>query len=469
MKAARRGVTALLRALAVVCSCVTAAGCNGTDAGGASGSPDASAPSASTSTSASTAAPARAPTLVEVRGGALPRRKEPKALRLEDETGCERGDAAACRRLADRHRGYGAPAGCGVDRGRAAPSLKRSAEDTTADLRSFQHAAQRACSLGDTEACTMAELAPRTRRMSTALLEDSRFRSKPDGSALWRWARESRPKEVALVDIARKQCATGSFSIWGCWDLGTQLYRHGSDEKAEVPAEVRARALAICRDTLECDDVLMMLDMERYPVAAVAPVRAEMGSVLAEACLDGACVCGQAAKLLSSSDERHLALAEAGCRDGEAEACYELARAIEDGHAGPANLDQAMPLYRVACPGQRPLEQEPGPRQGEYSPRACDRLAQLHERGESPPKEPEHALWYARAACQRAGQERDHAPCLRLARYYAHGPKTGRNIEDANLAALGAPGNPVRRRACERPSVAEACAVVQDEIAHVRR
>jgi hypothetical protein len=58
---------------------------------------------------------------------------------------------------------------------------------------------------------------------------------------------------------------------------------------------------------------------------------------------------------------------------------------------------------------------------------------------------------------------------LRLARYHAHGPRTGRNREDANLAALGPEGNPVRRRACKRSSMAEACAAVQDEIAHVRR
>jgi hypothetical protein len=53
--------------------------------------------------------------------------------------------------------------------------------------------------------------------------------------------------------------------------------------------------------------------------------------------------------------------------------------------------------------------------------------------------------------------------------YHVHGTRTGRNIEDANLAALGPEGNPVRRRACKRPSVAAACAAVQDEIAHVRR
>jgi TPR repeat protein len=232
---------------------------------------------------------------------------------------------------------------------------------------------------------------------------------------------------------------------------------------------VRERALTICRDTLECDDVLMMLDDERYPVEPVAALRAEMGGVLVEACLDGGCVCGLAAKLLPAADARRVALAEAGCREGEAEGCYELARAIEDGRAGPPDLAHALALYQVACPRLRPVEDEPGPRQGEYSPRACDRLAQHHERGGMPPREREHAVWYAQAACQRAGQERDHAPCLRLARYHVHGPNTGRNIEDANLAALGPQGNPVRRRACKRPSVAEACTAVQDEVAHVRR
>ncbi|MEJ7727942.1 MAG: hypothetical protein WKG00_01875 [Polyangiaceae bacterium] len=255
---------------------------------------------------------------------------------------------------------------------------------------------------------------------------------------------------------------------WRCSGHAAAVARADRYWAAELPAAVRERALAICRDTLECDDVLMMLDDERYPVEAVAPLRAEMGTVLAEACLDGACVCGQAAKLLAATDQRRLALAEAGCNDGEAEGCYELARAIEDGRAGPADPARALALYRVACPSQRPLENEPGPRQGEYSPRACDRLAEHFERGQVPPKEREHAMWYASTACQRAGQERDHAPCLRLARYHAHGPRTGRNIEDTNLAALGPPGNPVRRRACKRPSVAEACAVVQDEVAHVR-
>jgi TPR repeat protein len=370
--------------------------------------------------------------------------------------------------MADRYRGYGHPAGCGLDRRRAAPALKRTPQDTDVDLERYRAAVGRACALGDTEACALAELAPRTTVVSTAGLEDARLRSAVEGSALWRWARESRPEHAALLDAARRECMRMPGS-WECDQVGIQLYRHGSDAQKELPASVRSRALAICRDTLECGDVWMMLDDERYPVEALVPLRTEMGEVLAEACLEGACVCGQAAKLLPAGDPRRVPLAEAGCRDGEAEGCYELARAIEDGQAGPPDLARAMDLYRVACPSQRPVEDEPGPRQGEYSPRACDRLAQHHQRGEMPPKDGGHAFWYAQAACQRAGKERDHAPCLRLARYHAHGPRTGRNREDANLAALGPEGNPVRRRACKRSSMAEACAAVQDEIAHVRR
>jgi TPR repeat protein len=416
-------------------------------------------------TTASTAPPASASAAAPP---ALARRRTPAEVRRADESACASGTVAACRGMADRYRGYGAPAGCGVDRGRPAPSSKRIAEDTDADAAGFLEYIRRACDLGDAEACELERAVPTLPSLDTATAEDVRVRSSTDGSALWRWMRESRPEHAPLADAARKECFAAE-RRWQCSGNEGHLYRRSKTHDATPSDAVRRRALAICAATHECTDILMMLDKDGYAVDAVEPLEREMAGVLVEACLDGECVCGDAARHLPDDDARRLALAEAGCDNGEAEGCFELGRLYQEGRGVAVDEARAFSLYELACPQMRPLEEEFGPRQGEYSPRACDRLAAREEHGEMPPKEQARAFFYAHGACQRPGFERDHAPCLRLGRYHAYEKNTGRSIEDAHEASLGRQGDPIYRKECTRPSVAAACRALEDEIGRIPR
>lgn len=386
------------------------------------------------------------------------RRTSPAELARRDDAACATGDAKACRAMADRYRGYGAPAGCGVDRGPERPRIKRIAQDTDHDALRYQRYIDRACELGDDEACGLAERAERSRNFPTHSAEDVRARSRMEDSALYRYQKLTR-KGVGLtmIDLNRKQCESGS-TIWACNDLENALYARDAKPKSELSPELRASMLEVCEETLECEEVAMMLDRSLYPLEEVTKLRHEMGGVLAEACRQGSCTCGEGASLLPEGDERWLALAKAGCDAGEAEGCYQLGRAYEEGLGVAKDEARARALYELACPPTRPAaEWRDGPRQGEYAPRACDRLAALHEPGEGRVRYASAPWYYAAAACQRPGFERDHAPCLRLARYHWLTVDTGRNLEDTLDTARGGQAFPANRKECMRPSVAEAC------------
>lgn len=76
---------------------------------------------------------------------ALSRKRTPAERRKADEDACLAGRVEACRRMADRSRGYGRPSGCGIERpgkrqrvqvreGAAIDvRIKRRSEDTEAD------------------------------------------------------------------------------------------------------------------------------------------------------------------------------------------------------------------------------------------------------------------------------------------------------------------------------------------------
>src|SRR5262245_40142643 len=54
----------------------------------------------------------------------LKRKSTPVDKRKADESACLAGGAEACRRMADRFRGYGHPAGCGIERPGPVQSIK---------------------------------------------------------------------------------------------------------------------------------------------------------------------------------------------------------------------------------------------------------------------------------------------------------------------------------------------------------
>jgi hypothetical protein len=440
-------------------------------AGCGDGATTAPAPSSSGDVGAASAVAASASAVVSPVDPSLPTitRTLPGELAQKDDAACASGDSNACRAMANRYRGYGAPAGCGIDRGPERPRIKRIAEDTDHDALRYQHHIDGACELGDDEACLLAERAEKSRNYPTHSAEDFRMRSRVEDSALYRYQKLTR-KGVGLtmLDVNRKQCESSSH-WWYCNDFENALYARDAKPKSELSPELRASALAICKETLECEEIAMMLDRSLYPLEEVTKLRHEMGGVLAEACKQGSCVCGEAASLLAEGDERWLALAKAGCDDGEAEGCFQLGRAYEEGRGVAKDEARARSLYELACPPTRPAaEWRDGPRQGEYAPRACDRLAALHEPGEGRIRRASAPWYYAAAACQRPGFERDHAPCLRLARYHWLTIDTGRNLEDTWDTARGRQSFPANRKECLRPSVAEACKELDELVAKGR-
>jgi hypothetical protein len=413
-----------------------------------------SGPLAST-TVATTAAPSAESTTPRL----LARRARPEELRARDETACTGGDVAACRKMADRFRGYGAPAGCGVDRGRARPFIKRVTGDSDEDDRQFIRWAGKACDLGDEEACRLEGYARAGHDDSTSGLEQPRLRSAVAGSAVIAWQKAAEPAVHAGILERRKGCLGGEDAIDGCWNIGAALYQRTSSIDAKKPPQkLLAAAETICAETLECDDVSWMLDRNGVSLEARAPLFATAEKVLVEACLDGACVCGQALGFVKADDPRRGELAELACENGEAEGCYELGRV----HEARGDLARATALYDLACPPEHPTwEGRRAPRMGELSPHACDRLAELHERGVMPPKEEPQAWYYAKLACQNPGVERDHAPCVRVARYWATtGRTTGRKTEDM-LRYFD-------EKECKRPSVAAVCQAHRKEVMSVK-
>lgn len=451
---------------AAIAWAIASAACAGCD-DGASPAPPASTPTTAVS-GAATASASADPLPIDTSLPVLAR-TSPAELTKKDDAACASGDSKACRAMADRHRGYGAPAGCGVDRGPASPRIKRIAQDTDHDALRYQHYIDRACELGDDEACRLAERAESSRNYPTHSARDVHVRSDIDDSALYRFQKTTRKGvELAMVDVQRKQCEAGT-EYWQCADFEGALYARDTKPKSELSPELYASMLAICRETLECDEVAMMLDRSVYPLEGVTKLRHEMGGVLAEACTKGSCVCGDAASLLPEGDGRWLALAKAGCDDGEAEGCYQLGIAYEAGRGVAKDEARARALYELACPPTRPAaEWRDGPRQGEYAPRACDRLAALHEPGEGQVRRTSAPWYYAAAACQHPGFERDHAPCLRLARYQWLTIDTGRNLEDTLDTARGSHSHPSYRKECLRPSVAGACKELDELVAKGR-
>jgi TPR repeat protein len=426
----------------------------------------ASGTTSSASVAAATTAPS-APTSPSVLGSGLglapkrlTRKATPGELRVADEKACDGGDPRACRRVADRHRGYGAVAGCGVDRGRGTPFIKRTTLDTNDDERAFDRAIRRACELGDGEACGIASVAPKSYALATDVARRRAARSRPDELGIVRYRLAKTPDQTKALENLRRTCLVEGHE---CWTPDLLLYkrdaRRGAGAPKSLPADELALVTRICDDTHDCGELMMMLDKNGYGPELLAPVRAAFASTLTDACLAGECTCGEAARYLPEDSPDRLDLGILGCENGEAEGCWEVARALSSGVGAPKDEARAGALLDLACPPTRPLELGTTDlRLGEYSPRACDRKAEIVAAGAAPPKEYALAMYYAQFACRHPGFEIDHGPCVRLGTWWAENTiATGHNAIDAREAAEGSLGGRELENECERPSVKEAC------------
>lgn len=406
----------------------------------------------------------------------LARKTTPAEKRKSDEAACNAGNAEACRNMADRFRGYGHPAGCGIERQGHVRRIsvndgttlnvriKRMSEDWQADEEGFEYWNGKACDLSNAEACVMDRGTVKNfRSVKEKDAEDMALRSSVETSALLAWKKSRNSKEYETILEKRKSCPTSPYS---CGFEAKKLYRRDVKKPpTELDAPTRELAEAIIDKTLDARTVLMMLDKNRYTAEMVAPVRAHAAKALVDACIEGSCVCGDAAQLVAADDARLLDLARLGCDNGEAEGCHQLGRLYEEGRGVSKDERAARALYELACPPFRPMNYSDEPKTGDYSVGACDKLAQMHEGGAMPPKDVPRAQYYAEFACRFSGMQYDHAPCIRLGRYWTSGAITSSCVE------AGCPGNwalamdkfngpredPLEGRECERPSVKALC------------
>lgn len=434
------------------------------------------APSASTSASS-------APVKLSVQ-----RKTKPAALRAADEEACSAGKVDACRRMADRYRGYGHPAGCGINRelsesahGQTVEPLrvriKRVLEDEAQDSKSFLVWIGKACDLGDSDACLI-EKAVRSARQSppTYDLEDGAVRSDPHSSALIGFHAVWQPDKHEAFLAQRKACMSESGG--SCSGLSSLLQGRAKQEsRPDLDADLMTKLQAICDRTLDCGAVVMMLDKHGYTPEATAPLVAHAGKALVQACEEGACVCGEAAKSLPLDDPRVPELARWGCENGEATGCHVLAKLHEEGHGVEKDEVFARSLYELACPSARTTS---GYRLGEYAPAACSRLAEMAEGGVMPPKNRERAVYYAESACRNPGRERDHSFCVKLAKYWTTGVLSQscesynadwckNSAQEASELFYGPILSPGDEKECQRPSVKALCDSLEPDIVAMKK
>ena len=385
----------------------------------------------------------------------LKRTKTPQDRRIADEKACENGDSAACRRAADRYRGYGHIAGCGLERKGIKPRRMVTAADSEEDQKGFDTWIRRLCDLGDEEACLQGRAnlgtVPITTRTSHACA-----RSGVGDCPLYQWATRMHPDKKKVIDDARRVFITsGSHGR-----LFVELFRKEKNRGGDVlPKEVAELATAICKETHECDEITLMLDENGYTPAAIAPVRKAFGEELARACLEGECVCGEAVRYLEQTDARIPDLAAMGCDDGEPDGCYALGDVHERGMGVSKDVGQALALYQVACPPMVADDQ----RADIVSQSACHRLSIKYDEGQDLEKDRDRAYFYSTLACPGEGVNIDHSYCVRRAVFHGKYDYLWRKMyrlttyEIGQLIFRGPSNEPINEQECERPSVAALC------------
>lgn len=444
-------------------------GCGSHDAASSASDSSAALPSGAPSLAASPSGSPSNPTgdakgaLTGLVAKKLARKATPASLAAADQTACDDKKADGCRRVADRYRGYGASAGCGIDRKRPAPFVKRIVDDADIDERGYTVAIRQACSLGDSEACALATTLPQSFSLRSESARRIAVRSHPDDLGIWAFQAKLKPAQIPGFVKAREQCLTTPTAGW-CTGYGVYHLDKPKPGDKNAP-DLAAVAIEVCKSTHDCPELMMFLDQKGMTPEALAPVRKAFAETLTESCLSGECTCGDAARYVESDDASGMDLALFGCENGEAEGCYELARRIEDGRGVEKDPARALGLYQLACPPIAPQDfNGNAPPMGEYSPRACDRLAEIAAEGTLPPKNWTRAMFYANRACVDHGVAVDQAPCVRLGRFYATSVFTGHNGMDARSAAWGSDDGPE----CKRPSVKDACAELDKDLAKLR-
>jgi hypothetical protein len=446
--------TVVLLGAAVLCCCSAPEG----------DSPTGTAAQASSSPAPGSAAPSASASVAPRGPIALPkastvtRTQTPSERARTDDAACEQGDARACRRVADRFRGYGAPAGCGVTRDRPSPAIKVQAEDWAKDHERFTRTLQRACRLGDSEACTLHAKADDSLGAPPLVRKAMSLRSSTADNGLWQFQTKIRPEWGTVLEGDRRLCLTTDRRC----DVAPTLHRRVKRTADEpLPADVAEAAIGACAATHDCDDIMMVLDRSTYRADQLGKVRAAFATTLREACVAGECTCGSAVRY-TDDDAVRFDLSVLGCENGEADACAQLAERLQEGRGAPRDPERAFRLLETSCPPFRSETPE------EYSRLACDRLSRQEEGDALSLANWERTLFYAQRACPTSGFELDHAPCVHLGMVWAKNPKsTGRNGEDARIAAWGSLSNPTTGE-CSRPSVKAECEAFERTLAHVR-
>ena len=396
----------------------------------------------------------------------LRRQDQPSERFEKDRAGCEAGDRARCLSLAERYAPAGPMSGCGVPRGRPFPSLKRAPSDVEGDRRGYLQAMSRACRAGDANSCDLLTAAPRFANMASrhawwagALGDPERVGARVfRASGQEKWAKILADERAGCLEPERPfSCQAPLLTLF-------TKEKPGADKA--LPANVRERAEKACSATHDCADVYMALDKSGYSVDALAPVREAFAKTLTEACLQGECTCATAASYLPDGDARRLDLGILGCEGGEADGCYLLARAYETGVGVDKDEAKGRALLDVACPPLRPIGIADAPLT-EYSPRACDRLAEIAIGGAYPGTDRNTAKHYALSACRQPSYEIDHGPCVRLGMLWATRQAAGRNAHEARMVAMGesiAGGDRPHLDDCQRPSVARECGELREAL-----
>jgi len=369
----------------------------------------------------------------------LVRKKTPRERFADDSAACDARDSEACLRIVGRYMHWRHQGGCGVPRGdRAHVKLRVGPEDPPADEIAVAVFAEKACVAGDKRSCN-----PQL-SWNKSEITDEYFTLEQAHAGYMAFVEALDPARAKFVrDMGKNDHGLPSTFY--------ELPKFKADANA-----VRDAAVKACRATRDCDDILTLLDELGFDEAAVAPVRQAAGEALADACIEGECGCGAAAIDLPTTDPRRLDLARLGCADGEADGCYALGRAYEEGWGIPKNPAAALAQYQAGCPAARRRDQL-----DERSKLACDRLAEAYEVGDLVPKSFASAVFYAWGGCYDPGFERFQGPCVRLGRLLLESHSTGLGRSDPDFDALGAGYEPYHHRECKRPSVAKECAEYQ--------
>jgi len=406
---------------------------------------------------------------------ALKRRTSPEQRFARDQSGCDGGDKASCRALADRFSGVGVLAGCGVRRDRHPLGLRRLPGDGESDHIAFEVAIAKACDLGDPDACARAAIAEETSGLGSTVRWTA-TRASLDTLGIWAF-RSSLKSEWAKKLGDRRDGCFKSFTDCVAPD-STLLLREDAPKDGKLSPDLAKKAKDACEATHDCGEIYEVLDKDGYSVDELAPIRSRFAATLKEACLDGDCTCGEATRYLAPNDGERFDLAELGCENGEAEACSVLAEYYESGNRVEKDPDHARALYEMACPSMHPERGDPG----DYAEHACDHLADVYMSRPYSIRDREIAMYYSNFACPSPGRMVDHAPCVRLGMLWVlkHNLRenAGTNKREAENAAM-ATHLPVSAvgldlselkgwTECDRPSVAAECAAFKKDLPNAR-